>query len=287
MLSLTKIRILSLSVVLLTSFTFCSSNNTDENITTPVETNNCPGAVTGAVPTGNNDVLVWADEFNTTGSPCSDNWTYDVGNSGWGNGEKQFYTRNDRDNVNIENGILKITARKEAYQSAEYTSTRLVSRGKFSFVYGKVEVRAKLPDGGGTWPAIWLLGDNISTVGWPACGEIDIMEHVGNRPGWTSSAIHNLAGFGGTYFGEEQYIADVTNQFHVYGINWTPDKIQFTVDSVEHFTYNPSEKNASNWPFNEKQHFLLNIAMGGNLGGAIPANFTESSMEIDYVRVYQ
>ena len=113
------------------------------------------------------------------------------------------------------------------------------------------------------------------------------MEHVGNRPGWTSSAIHNNAGHGGGYFGEEQYIQDATSEFHIYGIIWTADKIEFTVDGEEHFTYNPADKNTNNWPYTAKQFLILNIAMGGDLGGNIPSSFTESTMEIDYVRVYQ
>jgi beta-glucanase (GH16 family) len=113
------------------------------------------------------------------------------------------------------------------------------------------------------------------------------MEHVGNNPGWTSSAIHNLAGYAGGYFGEKQYIADVTSEFHVYGILWTEDKIEFTVDNEVHFTYSPTVKDSNNWPFTAKQFLILNIAMGGNLGGNIPPTFTESTMEIDYVRVYQ
>lgn len=267
----------------------CSSSDDDnggEIIETPSEDSSCPAA-TGNTPTGNNDVLIWADEFNEDGSPCSSNWTYNVGDNGWGNNEKQYYKFNDPDNVIIEDGLLKITARRENYRGAEFTSTRMLTQDKFSFVYGKVEVRAKLPDGRGTWPAIWMLGDNITTVGWPECGEIDIMEHVGNRPGWTSSAIHNNAGHGGGYFGEEQYIQDATSEFHVYGILWTPEKIEFTVDGEEHFTYNPADKNTNNWPYTAKQFLILNIAMGGDLGGNIPSSFTESTMEIDYVRVYQ
>lgn len=259
----------------------------DDIITPPIVDTSCP-AITGNSGSGNYDVLIWADEFNVDGSPCDDNWSYNVGNNnGWGNGEQQYYLRNDSDNVIIEDGVLKITAIKETYRGFQYTSTRMLTQDKFSFQYGKVEVRAKLPSGGGTWPAIWMLGDNIRTVGWPACGEIDIMEHVGNRPGWTSSAIHNNAGHGGNYFGDEQYIADATTEFHIYGILWTEEKIDFTVDGEVYFTYNPTVKNGDNWPYDAKQFLILNIAMGGTLGGNIPASFDRSTMEIDYVRVYQ
>ena len=267
----------------------CSDDDTEGGgiIDPPTETATCPGS-TGETPTGNNDVLIWSDEFNEDGSPCSENWTYNEGNNnGWGNNEKQYYKRDDSDNVTIKDGVLKITAIKELYRGYEYTSTRMLTQDKFSFTYGKVEVRAKLPDGGGTWPAIWMLGANCPTAGWPDCGEIDIMEHVGNRPGWPSSAIHNPAGYASTYFGDEQYIETVTSEFHVYGIIWTQEKIEFTVDGVEHFTYNPAVKNISNWPFIADQFLILNIAMGGDLGGRIPSSFTNSTMEIDYVRVYQ
>lgn len=281
---LKNINLLFISLICLGS---CSSSNEDKGEkVTITESSTCP-ATTNNTPTGNFDVLIWADEFNEDGNPCTDNWNYDVGNSGWGNNELQYYTSNDPDNVIIEDGLLKITALRESYQGAQFTSTRMLTQGKFSFTYGKVEVRAKLPAGGGTWPAIWMLGENITTVGWPACGEIDIMEHVGNNPGWTSSAIHNLAGYAGGYFGEKQYIADVTSEFHVYGILWTEDKIEFTVDNEVHFTYSPTVKDNNNWPFTAKQFLILNIAMGGNLGGNIPPTFTESTMEIDYVRVYQ
>ena len=239
-------------------------------------------------PKGNNDVLIWSDEFDEGIVPKTNKWGYDIGNGnyGWGNNELQFYTSRS-ENVIVADGLLKITAKRENYRGNNYTSTRMKTQGRFSFTYGKVEVRAKLPDGSGTWPAIWMLGDNITSVGWPACGEIDIMEHVGNRPGWPSSAIHNPAGYAGGYFGHEQYIADVTSEFHVYGILWTTEKIEFTVDNVVHFTYNPAVKDNNNWPFKAKQFLIINIAMGGNLGGTIPSSFTDSTMEIDYVRVYQ
>lgn len=245
----------------------------------------CPGNVTGAVGSGNNDVLVWADEFDTEGTPCNDNWTYDIGNTGWGNNEVQYYAKK---NAYIKEGILKITAKKETYLGAPYTSARMKTQDRYSFTYGKVEVRAKLPEGGGTWPAIWMLGDNIKTVSWPACGEIDIMEHRGNHLGETSSAIHNTSGYGNTpYVGYPVKDVTVTSEFHVYSINWTKDKIEFMKDDIVHYTYQPSIKGGANWPFDKEQFIILNVAMGGTLGGAIDPEFTESDMEIDYVRVYQ
>lgn len=237
---------------------------------------------------GDFETLAWSDEFNDDGQPSSQRWNYDIGTGswGWGNGEQQYYTQR-ADNVTISNGTLKINAKKESYSGSSYTSARLKTQGKYSFTYGKVEVRAKLPKGGGTWPAIWMLGNNISSVGWPACGEIDIMEHKGNETGDVSSAIHNTSGSGGTPYFNEQYIADVTDEFHIYGIIWNSEKIEFTVDGNVHYTYKPTSKNDDNWPFNKRQFIILNVAMGGTLGGDIAPNFSEGTMEIDYVRVYQ
>lgn len=231
--------------------------------------------------------LIWSDEFDTVGSPSSKNWTYDIGNgnNGWGNGERQFYTRA---NASLTQGVLKVTAKKETYQGFKYTSARLKTQNKFSFTYGSIEVRAKLPSGGGTWPAIWMLGDNITSAGWPSCGEIDIMEHTGNNQGVTSSAIHNASGYGDTpYVHHLERVSDVSTNFHIYGLEWTQDKIDFIIDGVVHYTYNPINKTNANWPFNKPQFIILNVAMGGALGGTISEDFTESSMEIDYVRVYQ
>lgn len=273
--------------LIVVSFLSCGSDSENSIIE---ETNETCNALIGSVtPTGDNTTLVWADEFDVDGAPCSDNWTYDIGAGGWGNGEAQYYTR-ESDNVIVENGMLKITARKGLFRGSEYTSTRLKTQDKYSFTYGKVEVRAKLPDGGGTWPAIWMLGDNISSVGWPTCGEIDIMEHTGNELGITSSAIHTLSGNSGNpaFVSHYDKVDDVATAFHVYGINWTVEKIEFTVDGVIKGTYaKPANSTEANWPFFNDQFLILNIAMGGNLGGVIDSNFDESSMEIDYVRVYQ
>ena len=242
-------------------------------------------------PGDDNGVLIWSDEFDEDGSINSSNWTYEIGrgsnNDGWGNNESQYYT-NRSENSFIEDGVLKIIAKKESYQGSQYTSARLITRDKFSFVYGRVDVRAKLPSGGGTWPAIWTLGQNINRVGWPACGEIDIMEHTGNDQGITSSAIHTPSSHGATInLNHRAYDSDVSTGFHVYSINWTVEKIDFMVDDEIHYTYSPALKNNANWPFTLDQFILLNVAMGGSLGGTIDPAFTESTMEIDYVRVYQ
>ncbi len=232
--------------------------------------------------------LVWSDEFNTDGAPNTNNWNYDIGNgnNGWGNNELQYYT--DRtNNVTVAGGFLKITAKKETYQGSEYTSARLKTESKFDFKYGRFEVRAKLPIGGGTWPAIWMLGSNITTVGWPACGEIDIMEHVGNNQGTIHGSIHTPSSYGGTINTGTKFLSDVSTAFHVYAIEWNSEKIDFFIDDTLYYTYNPSNKTNETWPFNDNQFIILNVAMGGNFGGAIDSNFTQSTMEVDYVRVYQ
>ena len=232
--------------------------------------------------------LIWQDEFDENGAPNSANWGYNTGtgDNGWGNNESQYYT--DRlDNAKVENGFLKITAKKENYQGSEYTSARLISSGKFEFTYGRVDVRAKLPAGGGVWPAIWMLGANFGTVGWPACGEIDIMEYVGNDPGQISSALHTPSSFGNTVNHKVTSITNETTEFHIFSTIWTENSITFLLDDVEYYTFNPSTKNDDTWPYYNNQFLILNIAMGGNLGGTIDPNFDESTMEIDYVRVYQ
>jgi hypothetical protein len=235
--------------------------------------------------------LIFSDEFDVNGVPDNTKWGFDIGTGcpnlcGWGNNEAQYYTSRT-DNVNVKDGILTITAKKENYMGSSYTSTKILTKGKFDFTYGKVEVRAKLPKGKGTWPAIWMLGANIDEVGWPACGEIDIMEHFGKSQGTVSSAMHTPSSHGATVNYGDQFLEDVSTEFHIYVVEWTEEEIVFKVDDVEHYRYNPSVKNDSTWPYNKDQYLIMNIAMGGTAGGPIDANFTESSMEIDYIRVYQ
>lgn len=249
------------------------------------------GGTPPEVPDETFETLVWSDEFDVDGSPDADKWGYDLGDGcpdlcGWGNNEAQYYT--DRpENVIVEGGLLKINLIKENYEGSNYTSTRMLTQGKYDFTYGKLEVKAKLPSGGGTWPAIWMLGSNISTVGWPACGEIDVMEHAGNRQDEVSSALHTPSSSGATVNTGSQTVSDVSSEFHVYTLVWKRESITFSVDGVIHYNYNPSNKTSSNWPFFADQFIILNVAMGGTFGGNIDPNFTESSMEIDYVRVYQ
>jgi len=232
--------------------------------------------------------LIWQDEFDTDGAPSDANWNYDIGtgSNGWGNGEAQYYT--DRaDNVSVSDGVLKITAKKESYEGSEYTSARLLTQDKFEFTYGRVDVRAKLAGGGGTWPAIWMLGANFDIVGWPACGEVDIMEYVGNNPGTVQSALHTTSSSGATINHKSTSISNETTEFHTYSAIWSENQITFLVDDEKFYTYKPEVKNDETWPFDLDQFLILNVAMGGALGGTIDPDFTESVMEIDYVRVYQ
>lgn len=226
--------------------------------------------------------LVWSDEFNTDGAPDPTKWSYDIGAGGWGNGEAQYYT-NSTNNAVVQGGNLKITAKAENINGSNYSSARLKTENKFEFTYGKIEVRAKLPSGGGTWPAIWMLGENYATNTWPACGEIDIMEHKGNVPNLIYATLHYPGNSGGNGVSNTITATNVSSQFHVYKAVWSPSSIKFYVDDVLFH----SKANSSAIPFNHDFFLILNVAMGGSFGGAISPSFLQSSMEIDYVRVYQ
>ena len=226
--------------------------------------------------------LKWSDEFDVDGPPDPSKWGYDLGAGGWGNAELQYYT--DRtDNSIVSDGTLKITAKTESHNGSPYTSARLLTRDKFSFKYGKVEVKARLPEGVGTWAAIWMLGDNISSVGWPACGEIDIMEHLGRQLNKVYGTLHHPGHSGGNGDGSSTNILNATTEFHKYSVEWSSETIKIAVDDIVFYTF----INAGNLPFNQNFFVILNIAMGGNFGGPVDAAFTSGVMEIDYVRVYQ
>ena len=223
--------------------------------------------------------LKFSDEFDTDGAPDPTKWSYDLGAGGWGNDEKQNYT-SSATNVIVQGGSLKITAKKEG---TGYTSSRLKSQDKYEFKYGKIEVRAKLPTGGGTWPAIWMLGADIDTNAWPACGEIDIMEHKGNEPYVVYGTFHYPGRSGADADGNKVPISNAATEFHVYKAIWSPTSIKILVDdTVVH-----SIVNNNTIPFNKDFFLLFNVAMGGSFGGVIDPAFTQSSLEIDYVRVYQ
>ena len=226
--------------------------------------------------------LVWEDDFNTDGAPDATNWTYDLGDGGWGNGEVQTYT-NSAENAKVLDGSLIITAKADG--SGGYTSARLKSQGLRKFKYGRVEVRAKLPASAGTWPAIWMLGSNYTTVGWPTCGEIDIMEQTGANKDITLGTLHwyNTAGSNNASYGESTAVADASSDFHLYTVEWSDTSIKIYLDDVSFFQM----ANDSTLPFNADFFMILNIAMGGTLGGDIDPGFTEDTMEIDYVKVFQ
>jgi len=233
--------------------------------------------------------LVWYDEFDYTGLPNSDKWNYDIGGGGWGNSELQYYT-NRSENARVENGNLRIEARKEAYSGSAYTSARLVTRNKGEWKYGKIEIRAKLPSGKGTWPAIWMLPTDWTYGGWPASGEIDIMEHVGYDATTIFGTVHTEA-FNhsiGTQKGSSITIPDCESQYHLYWIVWTEDKIDFYVDNALYFSFD-NQETWEKWPFDQRFHLILNIAVGGSWGGAqgVDDNIFPTSMYVDYVRVYK
>ena len=204
--------------------------------------------------------LVWSDEFNADGAPDSTKWGYDLGNgsNGWGNSELEYYT-NKPENVIVQNGVLKITAIKESYNGSAYTSARLLSKDKYAFTYGKVEVRAKLPARVGTWPAIWMLGSNIDAAGWPGCGEMDIMEHRGSELNKIFGTLHYPGHSGSNGDGGTEVISNASTEFHTYSLEWSPSSIKISVDSTIYHTV----INSGSIPFNHDFFFIMNVAMGG------------------------
>jgi beta-glucanase (GH16 family) len=232
--------------------------------------------------------LVFADEFDTQGALDPAKWGYDLGYIA--NDEKQFYTSRS-ENVRAEVGNLVIEARKEAYQGYAYTSARIVTRGRFEFLYGRVEVRAKLPTGNGTWPAIWMLGTNIDQVGWPACGEIDIMENVGFDPLLVHGSVHTAAYNHtiGTQKTASVAVANPWEDFHVYAIEWYADHIDLFADGQRYFTFRNEGTGPRTWPFDRPQYLLLNLAIGGSWGGqkGIDDSLFPHRYLIDYVRIYR
>lgn len=234
--------------------------------------------------------LVWSDEFNYTGLPDSSKWKYDFGAGGWGNNELEFYTVKRNENARVENGNLIIEARKEDYNGSHYTSARLVTRGKADWKYGKFEIRAKLPRGLGTWPAIWMLGSK-SPMKWPDDGEIDIMEHVGYDPGVIHASIHckDFNHVIGTQKTAVTGVEDCMDNFHVYGLEWDEKSILISIDGRNYFKFLNENFQYSGWPFNQPMHLLLNLAIGGNWGGqkGVDDGIFPQSMLVDYVRVYQ
>lgn len=228
--------------------------------------------------------LVWSDEFNIDGTPDASKWGYDIGNGsgGWGNSELEYYTSRP-ENVIVQGGVLKIKAIKENYNGSQYTSARMLSKNKFVLTYGRVEVKAKLPAGVGTWPAIWMLGSDFETNSWPNCGEIDIMEHRGSELNKIFGTLHYPGHSGGSANGSTKIITNATTEFHIYKLDWTAASINIYVDDQLYH----SVPNSPAIPFNHSFFFILNVAMGGNFAGSVDPLFSNSTMEIDYIRVYK
>lgn len=233
--------------------------------------------------------LMWSDEFNTDGAPDATKWNMETGNNnGWGNNELQYYRP---ENAAVSGGTLKITAKRESFNNFNFTSARMQTHNKYDFKYGRVVIRAKLPTGGGTWPALWMLGSNYQTTAWPACGEIDIMEHVGNQQNVIHSTLHYPGNSGGNANTSSKTIAGVSEDFKIYEFIWSADVLKFYVRDnetatptlIKQFTNSTTTHPYFNWNF----FLIFNVAMGGNMGGNVDAAFTQSSMEVDYVRVYQ
>jgi beta-glucanase (GH16 family) len=242
------------------------------------QTDSAGAAVTVGVIPG----LLWADDFNTAGAPDATKWTYDTAAGGWGNSELEYYTTRSS-NVYVSNGTLKIVALKENYMGSPYTSARIKTEGLYSFQYGRIDVMAKLPAKKGTWPAIWMMGDNITSVGWPACGETDIVEQNGSNKNVIYGTIHyptEKAAYGD---GATWPILGANTVYHKYSVIWSATTMKILVDDLVYYTL----PNNASLPFNQKFFIVLNVAMGGVFGSTIDPAFTTDQMEIDYVRVYQ
>jgi len=229
--------------------------------------------------------LIWSEEFSGEQlDPAV--WNYELGDGcpqlcGWGNNELQRYTQQ---NHRLEDGKLIITARLE---DGTYTSTRITTKGKKLVQYGRVEARIKLPSGEGVWPAFWMLGSNIDEVGWPRCGEIDIMEYVGREPGQVFTSLHTQDSHGNTINSKTTAIEKIETGFHTYAAEWTPEKIVFLIDGKAVYTFAPDERTEAVWPYDQPFYLLLNLAVGGNFGGpVVDDQIFPQEYIIDYVRLY-
>lgn len=240
--------------------------------------------------------LVWSDEFNYEGLPDATKWNYDVGGHGWGNKELQYYTDRRKENARVAGGNLIIEARRDSWEGHEYTSARLVSKGKGDWTYGRFEVKAKLPTGRGTWPAIWMLPTGRDYGGWPNGGEIDIMEHVGFDPDVVHASVHTKSYHHSinTQRSSKVEVKTARTDFNLYAIEWTPEEIRGFVNKQHYFTFkNERLTNTAadfkQWPFDKPFHMLLNLAVGGMWGGqkGVDESIWPQRMEVDYVRVYQ
>ncbi|KJD34065.1 laminarinase [Tamlana nanhaiensis] len=231
--------------------------------------------------------LIWEENFD--GNALNEaHWNFELGNGcpnlcGWGNNERQIYTKT---NHKLENGMLTITAN---LKDSVYTSTRITTKNKFQFKYGTIEARAKLPVGQGLWPAFWMLGSNIDTVGWPKCGEIDILEYVGKEPSMVFTSLHTQDSHGETINTKKTKIEGIEDGFHVYKAHWTETKIEFFIDDKLLYTFAPEALNDETiWPFNQPFYILVNLAIGGNFGGPeVDDTVFPQQYIIDYIKVYK
>ena len=234
--------------------------------------------------------LVMSEEFDVDGAPKTALWSYNLGtgNNGWGNNELQYYTDASQ-NIKVEGGMLKITAIKESYMGSGYTSARILTKGKFEQKYGRMEARIKMPWGKGLWPAFWMLGANSDTVIWPQCGEIDIMEYLGSKPTSMFGTVHGPGYSGGNAISKNYTLINdrFDNDFHVFGIEWGENYINYYVDDVLYNQITPKDV-PGEWVFNQPFYIILNMAVGGNFPGS-PNSETvfPQTMSVDYVRVYQ
>lgn len=237
--------------------------------------------------------MVWADEFDYKGLPDTNRWNYDtIGNAtGWGNNELQCYTVANKANAWADGEVLRIRALKEGIGLYDYTSARLTTKHKGDWLYGRIEVRAKMAAGRGIWPAIWMLPTDWEYGGWPKSGEIDILEHVGYLPDSVFCTVHT-GKFNhaiGTQVGKSVYLPDSETQFHVYAIDWKANEIEFEIDGKKVFRFENTGNGPGEWPFDKRFHLLLNVAVGGNWGGlkGVDQTIFPATMEVDYVRVYK
>jgi beta-glucanase (GH16 family) len=232
---------------------------------------------------------MWEDDFNTNGVPDPTKWSFEVGGGGWGNNELQYYTSGE--NAVVANGNLTIQAKKENYQGRLYTSSRMITKGKGDWQYGRFEVKAKLPKGKGTWPAIWMLSSDNTYGTWPSSGEIDIMEHVGFDLNNIHCSIHCSAynHSRGNQKTSSKIVSGATTDFHLYRIDWTPYSIKGFVDDEQYFEFVNENTGFTTWPFNKKFYMILNVAVGGDWGGAqgVDDSIFPTSMEVDYVKAYK
>jgi beta-glucanase (GH16 family) len=280
-----------LAVLLLTALTSCSK---DDNAVTKPDENTVTPTPDPKIEAPAGYTLVWSDEFDVDGLPDPKKWDYDTeaNKTGWYNNEKQYYAKARLENSKVENGKLIITARKEKlssmsdYGGQSYSSARLITLGKTDWTYGFMEIRAKLPCGVGSWPAIWMLGSNDDP--YPLNGEIDIMEQVGMTPTTIYGTIHNQSTAGTNGNGGETTVNDACSVFHNYQLTWTPEKLVIAVDGKAYHTYVNDGKGKNSWPYYNPQYFLLNLAIGGDMAGPkIDDTIFPAKFEVEYIRVFQ